>query len=130
MKKADVVSAVEWADSYVSESQNSVMIGYQVSLPFRWDDPTGARMEMEIKDPKNGAPHPRVQRLLCVAFGACHRLYKSNQIQALRFFSLVQAKILSGGVSTKAELVKIIFQLVPTAADLKKIIFKLAKEPK
>jgi hypothetical protein len=128
MKKADVVSVVNWADSYVSESQNSVMVGYKVSLPFKWDCPDGARMEMEIKDPKDGAPPPRVQRLLCVAFGACHRLYKSDQIQALRFFSLVQAKILSEKISTKAELVKIIFKLVPTVADLTKIIVKLAKE--
>lgn len=116
MKKRDIVEAIDWADGFVSESQNSIQAGYEVTLPARWDFPDGDRATIKIKDPDTGAPSPRIQRLLMVAFGACCRLSANEKINYRDFPSIFLSKlkerILSEKISTREVLARVMFDLV------------------
>jgi hypothetical protein len=103
MKKADVRSAVMWADSHVSESQNSVLPGYVIMYPENWAD-TESKVRFKIHDNEK---FPRVCRLEIVLRGAVYRL--STIAPTAGCCGLICALMWRQKISTKEALIKMLF---------------------
>lgn len=110
MRKIDVQSAVTWADSHVSESQCSVQENYWVLTPLDWRKPD-EKVQVRIHPEGAGLPHPRIQRLRLVAFGACCKLF-SDVDYMLLISTRIRYAMYVEKVSTQHDLVSLIFREV------------------